>query len=236
MGTTGVSDRAATDAHAVGGDAAGPDRAIERWITTGAGLGIAAVAVYATFFFVPWGPAPGVVVASLFGIFLGIGCVGLRMFVTVHQRSVAADVAAALGVCAGAMVMLMLIVQLAIRNPELATTVDPVVRDALVTGLDRVHFGIDVTWDVLIAGATLLFALSAWSHPRLGRVVALSGALVALALLATNLATFPTPPASSGSVDVGPLIGLWYVAVSIRVLRSMPWVRTRLAARAGTGR
>ena len=50
---------------------------------------------------------------------------------------------------------------------------------------------------------------------------------IAVALLAFNLASFPVPPAGAGSVDVGPLVGLWYLVVAIRVLGSMRWVREK---------
>lgn len=195
------------------------------WIRTAGVTGIAAVAIYSTFFFVDWPPATGVVVASLFGISLAVGCAGLRVFLNLHEPTVAADIAAGLGILAGLVVMLMLIVQLAIRNPDVTTGLAPPTQIALEEGLDRVHYGLDVAWDVLIAAATLLFALRAWSHPRLGRWFSATGVAIAGALIATNLATFPLPPAGSGSVDVGPLVGLWYVATSVQVLRSLSWAR-----------
>lgn len=203
------------------------DDAVVRWVRVGAMAGLLAVAIYSTFFFVPWSAQAGVVVASLFGILLAVGCTGLRVFLTLERRSVAADVAGGLGILAGLAVMLMLIVQLAIRNPAVGATLEGAPQLALAGGLDRVHFGLDVVWDILIAGATLLFAVRAWRHPRLGPWFAVPGVAVAVALVATNLVTFPFPPAAAGSVDVGPAIGLWYVAVSIRVLQSMPWVRGR---------
>jgi hypothetical protein len=58
-----------------------------------------------------------------------------------------------------------------------------------------------VAWDVYLGLGTLLFAFSAWSHPRLGRPFAVSGALIAMALLALNLASFPTPPSDSSSAN-----------------------------------
>jgi hypothetical protein len=40
----------------------------------------------------------------------------------------------------------------------------------------------------------------------------IAGLALAAAVLALNLSTFPTPPAEAGLVDVGPAIGLWYLA------------------------
>jgi hypothetical protein len=72
---------------------------------------------------------------------------------------------------------------------------------------------------------TLLLAIAMLSHPRLGRIVGLAGIAVAVVLLAFNLYTFPTPPGDAGLFDAGPVVGLWYLVVSVLMLRAMPWVR-----------
>jgi len=48
--------------------------------------------------------------------------------------------------------------------------------------------------------------------------------LVGAALLVLNLQTFPTPPANAGLFDLGPVLGLWYLAVTIQVARSFHWI------------
>jgi hypothetical protein len=40
---------------------------------------------------------------------------------------------------------------------------------------------------------------------------------------------FPEPPADAGSVDLGPLIGLWYLVVRIRMAMSLSWVREQVS-------
>lgn len=39
-----------------------------------------------------------------------------------------------------------------------------------------------------------------------------------------KLITFPEPPSETGLFDAGPLIGLWYGAVCIQILRSLKWL------------
>lgn len=198
---------------------------IVRWMRTGGIAGIIAVAVYSTFFFVPWPVQGGVIVATLFGLLLGVGCAGLLAFLELEGRSVTAEVATAFGVMAGLTVMLMLIVQLAVRYPAVGGGPADAATADLPQALDRIHFGIDVAWDMLIGAATLLYSYAALHHARLGAAYALPGFLIAIALVVTNLLTFPFPPAGSGSVDVGPLVGLWYVALSVRALTSIGWAR-----------
>jgi hypothetical protein len=198
-----------------------------RWMRTGGIAGIVAVVIYSTFFFVPWPVQCGVIVATLFGLLLGVGCAGLLAFLEVEDRSVTGEIATVFGVMAGLMVMLMLIVQLASRYPAVtAAGASDALAEVLPQALDRIHFGMDVAWDMLIGAATLLYSLAALRHERLGAAYAVPGLLIAVALLVTNLMTFPFPPAGAGSVDVGPLVGLWYVVVSVRALRSIGWART----------
>jgi hypothetical protein len=54
--------------------------------------------------------------------------------------------------------------------------------------------------------------------------------LLAVLLLGFNLATFPEPPGESNLVDLGPFVGLWYLAVTIQLWRSLAWVSHVLTA------
>lgn len=38
------------------------------------------------------------------------------------------------------------------------------------------------------------------------------------------VAVFPEPPAEAGSIDLGPLIGAWYLIVTVRLAMSTRWV------------
>ncbi len=99
-----------------------------------------------------------------------------------------------------------------------------------------VWLGLDVAWDVYIGLGTLCFAVASCSHPRIGRIVGVAGVLIAVGLLALNFYTFPEPPAEVGLVDLGPLVGLWYLLVTILVFRSLAWARIHLASgQSGTG-
>lgn len=127
------------------------------------------------------------------------------------------------GAVAGALLTAMFLVQVAVK---MRTDWQP------SSELVGVWLGLDVAWDVYIGLGTFCFALAAWSHPRLGRLVGGAGMLVALGLLVFNLATFPQPPANAGLVDLGPAVGLWYLVVTVLTFRSLPWARERAAGRA----
>jgi hypothetical protein len=54
---------------------------------------------------------------------------------------------------------------------------------------------------------------------RFGWILGIAGILIAVALLILNLWTFPTPPAAKNLVDLGPLVGVWYLVVTIMMIR-----------------
>jgi hypothetical protein len=199
-----------------------------RWIRTGAVTGILAVLVYTGIVVVPFSPRIGLVAALSFGVLLIVAFIGLHRFIALHQRTVALDLAAVFGVIAGAVVDLMFVVQIAVKTPLVGESVDPGVAAAREIG-NRVQLGLDVGWDVFVGLATLLFAWCALRHPRLGPWLGVPGLLIAVLLLALNLQTFPFPPSESGSFDAGPLVGLWYLLISIRVLQSLTWAREAAA-------
>jgi hypothetical protein len=73
-----------------------------------------------------------------------------------------------------------------------------------------------------------LFALNMLRHPKLGRVMGLFEMAIACILMILNLYTFPTPPSDAGFLDLGPFLGLWYLAVAIMILRSWKWLESEL--------
>lgn len=192
-----------------------------RWIQFGIVGGFCASFLYPVLLFAPLPVALTATAASLLGPAIGLGSVGLARLLGLERRSVAATLGAYANVIAGALFSAMALVQLAVRY---GTT------SSLSGELVGVWLGLDVAWDVYIGLGTLCFAASMLGHPRFGRAFALSGLLAGGLVLLLNLATFPTPPAEAGSVDVGPLVGLWYLAATIQTWRSLGWARRRLAA------
>jgi peptidoglycan/LPS O-acetylase OafA/YrhL len=77
--------------------------------------------------------------------------------------------------------------------------------------------GLDVAWDLYIGAGTILFALCMFGRRGLGAWLAVPGVLIGVLLLIFNIATFPKPPADAGLVDVGPLVGLWYLVIYVRL-------------------
>ena len=165
-------------------------------------------------------PLVAIALAAAMGPLLGIASWGGRTFLQLDRPRPSADLAALSNALAGALLTAMFLIQLASKMRT----------ERLTREGEAVWLGLDVAWDVYMGLGTLVFALNAYTHPRLGRFVGAAGVLIAVALLGFNLATFPVPPANAGLVDVGPLVGLWYLVVTILTLRSLGWVRARAQA------
>jgi hypothetical protein len=189
-----------------------------RLVLWGAIAGLATCVVYPLVAFSPLPLRVKVILGALMGPLLGIASWGLRQFLILDRPTAAADLGAVSNALAGAMVTAMFLVQAA-AGMRIHGKPSPEV--------EAVWLGLDVVWDVYLGCGTLFLASSMLRHPRLGRAVGGAGALVALGLLVLNLATFPVPPGNAGLIDLGPVIGLWYLIVTVMVLRSLPWARQR---------
>jgi hypothetical protein len=187
-----------------------------RSVFIGAIAGVATCATYPALVVAPLPLELAAVLGAAFGPLLGAASWGLREFFTLWRRTLASDLAAAVNAIAGALFSAMVLVQLAVDE---RTDDDP------SDEVEAVWLGLDVAWDAYIGLGTVLFAIAALSHPRLGKSYGITGLAIGVALLVLNLASFPTPPGDAGLADVGPLIGIWYLAVTVAMFRSGRWAR-----------
>ena len=194
-------------------------RDLVRTVAIGAFAGLATCVVYPAIVFIPWEGEPlmAIVLAASMGPLLGIASWGGRTFLQLDRPRPSADLAALSNALAGALLTAMFLVQLATQMRT----------ERLTREAEAIWLGLDVAWDVYLGLGTLVFALNAYTHPRLGRVIGAAGILIAVTLLALNLVTFPVPPGNAGLFDAGPLVGVWYLVMTIQMFRSLDWVRAR---------
>ena len=175
--------------------------------------GLLANVAYVVVSAMPTDHAAAPFVASVFGPLIVVMSVALYLLLAAERATLAGLLAAISNVAAGALVTAMLLVQIAVNDVEAGLS--PAVNEAF----EHVEFGLDLSWDVFLVAGTILFSCAMLADPRFGRRFALPGIAVAAGLYVLNFATFPTPPASEGLVDLGPFVGLWYAAVSVQALR-----------------
>jgi hypothetical protein len=195
------------------------------WIKIGIICGLLVSFVYPSLQFVS-NLVVGVILAVLMGLLLSLASVGLYYFVAIHKKTIKIIIALFSNIIAGTLLIQMFLVQLAIKSSK------PVLIDESSkwnwSSLNHIHYGLDVAWDVYIFLGTLMFAICAYHHPKLGKIFSITGIAIALLMITSNISVFPNPPASSGLIDFGPFIGLWYLAVTIKILFSYKWVKQNL--------
>jgi len=199
------------------------------WIRIGVAAGLVAVVSYTFLLFGSGDFRVAFIGASVFSVALGLASYGLYQFLTIEHHSAVAQIATVATMVGGIVFLAMASVQLAVRSD--LGGVGPTTLGTVYQLAERVHLGLDVAWDVYFAVGMGLFGVAAYSHPRLGRIVGASGVLVAAALLALNIATFPIPPASAGSFDLGPIAGVWYLVVTVQIIRSLGWAKDEVLTR-----
>lgn len=205
------------------------------WIRTGGTCGILSIASYLAAAFAPLPDTLGYAAAFAFGPLLAIGFLGLYQGLGLERKGPLLQIAAAFSVGAGFTVLIMLTTQQAIfgvlraAGARSGAAVAPEVAKRVAEGLNAVHYGIDVAWDVLISTAVILFSVAMLRHPRFGRLTGGLGIALGALLLGFNLWFFPVPPASAESIDWGPFVALWMLANFVLLLRSRRWAEEVLA-------
>ncbi len=202
----------------------------------GAISGIAAVLSYFGAAFLPLPDLASLLLAFAFGPLLALSFVGLFHGLAPDRDGPALRFGVVLGILAGCTVTIMLSVQMGnniFLDQQLAAADSDAVREAALLvhrAVNRVQMLIDVAWDVFICGAGFSIGIAMLKHPAFGRIFGLTGIAVSVALLYLNLDTFPRGPAYAGSIDLGPLLAIWFLVVYARLV----WVSRRPRA-AGPG-
>jgi hypothetical protein len=180
-----------------------------RWAPVTAISGIVGIVAYAGTLAASHSTTPVIAVPLLFAFAFGItvSSIGLYQILGGKTGSRMVLIAAVSNVIAAAQLLAMLMVQMSVysmvQQPDAA--------------LKAVWWGLDVAWDLYVGTGTILFALSMFGRRGFGIWIAVPGLLIGGLLLIFNIATFPKPPDTAGLVDFGPLVGLWYLVVYVRL-------------------
>jgi len=190
----------------------------------GAIAGIAGVLSYFGAAFLPLPDAGGRLLGFAIGPLLAVSFLGLFHALATHRDGPTLRFGVVFGILAGCTVTLMLVVQIGnniFLEQQLAVAETDSLRDTarlVHRSVNRVQMLIDVVWDLFICGAGFLIGVSMLRHPAFGRIFGLTGIAASIALLYLNLDTFPRGPAYAGSVDVGPVLAIWFLVVFGRVV------------------
>jgi hypothetical protein len=180
-----------------------------RWAGVTAISGTAGTIAYVLVGATSHSTSPIVTVPLVFAFAFGItvSSIGLYHILGGTTGSRMALIAAVANVIAAGQLLAMIMIQAAVFA----------VVDQPDVALKAIWWGLDVAWDLYVGTGTILFALCMFGRRGLGAWLAIPGLLIGGLLLIFNIATFPNPPANAGLVDFGPLVGLWYLVVYVRL-------------------
>jgi len=184
--------------------------------------GFIACTAYPLVVFVPLPMRATAAIAACFGPALAVACFGMKALLDAERPTVSSALGLLLNSLAGALFAAMALVQIAMGE---------LLKDrAVFHTMVGIWLGLDKAFDAYIGLGTMFFAYAMWRHARFGRAFAVSGLVIGAGLVFLNFCTFPSPPANAGLFDPGPEIGLWYMAVTIQMVRSLGWMRGRVSA------
>ena len=201
-----------------------------KWIKTGIICGFITVFVFPAMILLDLPVQFALTLAASFGILLLISSIGLYHFISLNKNSVTLQLGVLFNIIASSVVVLMITVQLGLFSGIKAygQDVQPEVKTYVFKTTNLTQLSLDVAWDIFISLGTILLAVSMLSHPRLGKIIGGAGIIIGAGLLVLNIYTFPIPPGEAGLIDLGPFTALWYLAVTIMISLSIPWVKESL--------
>ena len=89
---------------------------------------------------------------------------------------------------------------------------------AMLKSLRLVDMGMDVAWDFLIGTSLVFLSVALGGNAHYGKTWGVITGTLGLALIILNAVTFPWPPDTRGLFDLGPFIGVFIIAISVRLM------------------
>lgn len=206
----------------------------KNWIHIGAVFGIIASLSYPICIIFSLPVIISLLLVILFGVSISISAVGLYHFISLNRTTVTLQIGTVSNIVAGIFITCMLLVQMSVnaKVPDLLDRIASQSDKELLTSvwhiIDQIQLGLDMCWDVYLIIGTILIAWNMRLHPRFGRLFCWTGIGIATILAIFNFSAFPETPVQAGSIDFGPVAGLWFLAATIQYIRSLKWANSQL--------
>lgn len=197
---------------------------VKKWVLAGIICGILADLVYALSVGISFPVRVAYPLFWSFGPLLIVAVIGLYNFLKLERQSLPLQLGTLFFIIAGALVTLMgtmqgsSVAELDKLRPE-NTSPDFQAWKMARIAADSLQLGADLAWDIFGFSAVILLGVTMLKHSKFGKIFGFTGILIGLLGLAFNIYTFPANPGTAGLIDVGPLVGLWFLAVTIQVIR-----------------
>jgi hypothetical protein len=186
--------------------------------------GALSICAYIVAIIFPWpdtqlGMSLSVVVVSAFPILGIMASYAICNFIAAERDGAANRIALVFASAAFATLLAMLLVQLVVVSgmAEIARDLDAATAKVIQRALRMVDFGLDVSWDLLMSTALIFWGFALRKRSGFGPGWAFPSMVLGGLLIVLNVATFPWPPGSHGSFDMGPVAAIYILALNIRL-------------------
>ena len=171
----------------------------------------------------PLPPAVSFLLAISWPIFSLIFAYSVYKYIAIHKQSINNQLAFLFTCLAFILVSIMISIQLVVKTgmEESIINASGSEKDTLLLilgSLRWVDLGVDLAWDIFLGFALLLLSIVIKGHPKFGIWWSIPLALLGIAIIVTNLYTFPNPPDTRGLIDVGPLTGSFIIIFGGRMV------------------
>jgi hypothetical protein len=198
----------------------------KRWILYGAYAAIISTIIYPVIFYLDISHRIEIIIGLLFSFSIGIASIGIFHFGKIHREGICLQIGGVLGVIAALIFLL---------NTVISNSLNAPLEEVLVKGdqsfvyslTARIHYGFNFSWEILIAGSMLSFAIAFFMQPKPGKVIAVLGIVFALIILFFGFYTFPEKPEAKNLVGIGPLLPFWHLVVAIFMINSLKWIKNK---------
>lgn len=147
----------------------------------------------------------------------------LYRYIALESQSGFNQLAFVMACMAFGMVSMMISIQLAVQygleEYNIASSKDEMeMFETLRKSIRLVDMGLDVSWDLFIGVSLLFLSFAMRKNKSFGLWWSLASVVLGVCLIVLNVVTFPFPPNTRGLIDIGPVIGLFIIILSARLV------------------
>lgn len=151
---------------------------------------------------------------------------GMYAFFRLRGLSVVLVTAVVFGISSAISRMMFLVVQLnnLIFIGEYKDAASPELRETwtnILKGVFTVQNGLNITSDIFLDLAIILFGVVCWNDRRMGKVFAVSAFAAGGLHFMFKAYTFPKPPGAEGLFDAGPIAAMWPFFAAVWILKNL---------------
>jgi hypothetical protein len=182
--------------------------------------GLTASLIYPLWTFLKLPATVSLLLHFAFGPLLVVAFVGIQKWVQLFKDSVTIRIGTLFGAISGVIYTCMIVVQASnvMWIKRQASMLDSSFKDELHRNLQSVfsvQLGLDIVWDIFITLATMLLGISIVGKSLFSTLYGWLAVFTGFFTLYLNLFTFPVPPREAGYIDLGPLVGAWFLGLTI---------------------